>query len=148
MSDRKPTKNEILFAKIYAETGDAIKAYKEAYEENAGKVKYLNQTAYKKLNNPTIKALIEEIQQGLRAQLVMLAPDALNNIYDLAMNAESEKVRLEASKEIMYGAGLKPAEEVKLSAAGIFGGTPVEDIRDMIRQNIDNTDEQTQEVKN
>jgi hypothetical protein len=149
MSDKKATRNEILFAKIYAETGDAIRAYKEAYAESASKVKYLKSTAYHKLGNPTIKALIEEIQQGMRAQMILMSPDALNNLWDLANNAESEKVRLDANKEILYGAGLKPPDEVKLSTTGIFGSTPVEDIRDAIRKNLEEPVEETktEEVK-
>jgi hypothetical protein len=101
------------------------------------------------LGNPTIKALIEEIQQGMRAQMILMSPDALNNLWDLANNAESEKVRLDANKEILYGAGLKPPDEVKLSTTGIFGSTPVEDIRDAIRKNLEEPVEETktEEVK-
>lgn len=136
----KPTTQQVTFAKIYSETGNAIEAYKLAYPDSASKAKYINSTAYRKLDNPKIKALIENIQQGLRAQYIMLAPDALNNLVDLANNAESEKVKLEANKEILYGAGLKPPEQISLKAVGIFGSASPEEIRDLIRAQLEQSD--------
>ncbi len=149
MPEKRMTAQQITFAKVYAETSDAIRAYKEAYgEEHAGKVKYLKSTAYHKLSTPGIKSLIEEIQQAMRAQLVLMSPEALDNLWDLANNAESEKVRFDANKEIMYGAGLRPPDEIKLSTTGIFGSTPADEIRDMIRANIEQVDDKKEEIPN
>ncbi len=126
------------FAEVYAVTNDPIKAYREAYgEERANNAKYLLSTALHKLDNPKIKALVEEIQQGVRAQFVIMAPDAFKNLVDLANNAESEKVRLEANKEILYGAGFKPPEEVQLKHVGIFGDMSLDEMREMIRRRIE-----------
>lgn len=136
MSDKINTR-QAKFAQIYATTNDAILAYKEAYPENASKAKYVNSSAYHKLSDPKIKALIEEIQQGSRAQLIMLAPDALQNIIDLANNAESEKVKLDANKEILYGAGLKPPEQIEMKSVGIFGSASPTEIRDMIKAGLE-----------
>lgn len=143
MSTKRPTAKDVIFAKVYAETGDAVKAYKAAYgEERASKIKYLSSTASQKLKSPVIKSLVEDMQQGMRAQFVLLAPDALNNLWELANSAASEKVRLEANREILYGAGLRPIEEVKLTSSGLFGGTTVDDIRELIRQHIEGQDEE------
>ena len=139
MSNQATAAN-ITFAKIYNETGDAIEAYKIAYSENAKKVKYLKSTAYHKLDNPKIKELISEIQQGIRAQFVMLAPDALARIEQLAENAENERVKLDANKEILYGAGLKPPEQVEMKQVGIFGTATPEQLRDIIKAHIEEPD--------
>ena len=137
MSD-KLSPQQRKFAEVYAETNDAVAAYKAAYgEEKANSLKYLTSTALHKLETPKIKALIEEIQQGVRAQYVIMAPEAFKNLVDLANNAESEKVRLEANKEILYGGGFKPPEEVQLKHIGIFGGTSLNEMRNMIRQKIE-----------
>ena len=132
-----PSPNQITFAKAYAESGNAIEAYKLAYGESAKKVKYLKSTAYHKLDNPKIKELISEIQQGIRAQFVMLAPDALARIEQLAENAENERVKLDANKEILYGAGLKPPEQVEMKQVGIFGTATPEQLRDIIKAHIE-----------
>jgi phage terminase small subunit len=138
MSEKKLSAQQIKFAKVYAETHNAIEAYKAAYgEERASKVKYLQSTAYHKLDDPGVRALIEHIQQGLRAQYIMAAPDAFENLCQLADHAESEKVRLEANKEILYGAGLKPPDEVTLRHTGIFGGVPISEIRNMIKNHVE-----------
>jgi site-specific recombinase XerD len=148
MSNKALTAQQIAFAKIYAETGDAIKAYKEAYgEERANNVKWLKSNAYHKLQNPNVKALINEIQQAMRAQFILMSPEALENLWNLANNAESEKVRLEANKEILYGAGLRPAEEVKLTTTGIFGSASVDDIREAIRKNLEESTDNKVEVE-
>lgn len=126
------------FAEIYAETNDAVQAYKVAYLEDSKKeVKYLKSTAFHKLDNPGIRALIDDIQQAMRAQYVMLAPEALDNLVDLATNAENEKVKLDANREILHGAGMRPVEEVTLKAVGIFGGVSLSEIKERLRQNME-----------
>lgn len=126
------------FAEVYAETNDAVKAYKVAYLDDSKKeVKYLKSTAFHKLDNPGVRALIEDIQQAMRAQYIMLAPEALENLVDLAANAENEKVKLDANREILHGAGMKPVDEVTLKAVGIFGGASLEDIKARLRQNME-----------
>jgi hypothetical protein len=140
MSD-KLTVKQIQFARAYAENGgDAIAAYKESYGKDGKQAKYLASAAYHKLSDPKIRGLIEEIQQAVRAQYILLAPEALENIVDLANHAENERVKLEANKEILYGAGLKAAEEVKLSGTGIFGNTTTDEIKEMIRQHLEEVD--------
>jgi hypothetical protein len=145
MANDKPNAQQTKFAQIYSETNDAILAYKTAYPENAAKAKYLNSSAYHKLDNPKVKALIDEIQQGLRAQFIMLAPEALDQLVNLANNAESEKVKLEANKEILYGAGLRPPEQIEMKQVGMFGGASPEAIRDMIRAQLDMEEEPIKE---
>ena len=58
MSDRLTTQ-QVLFAKVYAETNDAILAYQTAYPESTKTVKHLDQAAYNKLTDPKIKSFIE-----------------------------------------------------------------------------------------
>lgn len=144
MSD-KLNARQAKFAQIYLETQDPILAYKEAYPETAAKTKYLSSNAYHKLSDPKLKSLIEEIQQGLRAQYILLSPEALANLVDLANHAESEKVKLEANKEILYGAGLKPPEQIEMKQVGIFGSASPEDIRDLIRKQLEMEEEPVKE---
>lgn len=141
----KLTTQQVIFAKIYAETQDAIVAYRTAYPDRADKVKYLKSTAYHKLSQPNMKALIEEIQQAMRAQYVLMSPEALDNLWRLATDAESEKVRLEANREILYGAGLKPPEQIEMKQVGIFGSASPENIRDMIRAHLEIEEEPIKE---
>jgi phage terminase small subunit len=129
------TENQREFAKKYVELGSPTEAYRQAYPNFQGK--YISQEAWRLLKNPKIRDLIDQIQQDVRARFVLMAPEALERLENLAKDADSEKVRLEANKEILDRAGLKPPEKVELSHLGIFGGTSLEEVKDIIRSNIE-----------
>jgi hypothetical protein len=122
------------FAELVAEGMRPIDAYKQAYP--TAKHDYISQDAQKLLRKPKIREMIEEIQQDVRARFVLLAPEAQERVVDLAINAEQEKVKLQANLEILDRAGLKPPEKVELQHLGVFGSMDPEEIKNMIRENL------------
>jgi len=68
---------------------------------------------------------------------VELAPEALDRILDLAINAKQEKVRLQANLEILDRAGLGAPQKVEIAAVGLFGDAQPDDIIKMIRKNME-----------
>ena len=74
----------------------------------------------------------------MRTQFVLLSPMALDEIERLAINADSEKVRLGACVEILDRAGLKPPQQVEISQYGVFGVADLGEIKDIIRKNAEN----------
>jgi len=132
-----PTPNQRKFAEEIVRLGEdkPLAAFKLAYPNQTGK--YMSQSAWKLLRNPNIRELIEEIQQTCRSQFVTLAPEAIDRLIDLAKNAASEKVRLQANIEILDRAGLKPPDKVELSHIGVFGDLSPDKIKDMIKRNLE-----------
>ena len=128
-----PTENQLNFAKDVLETNfeNITSSYKKAYPNCAEK--WASQEAYRLLRNPRIKSLIEQIQQDIRSKFILLAPGALERLLDLSENADSEKVKLQASIEILDRAGLKAPDKVELSLPAIFGDADPEKIKQMIR---------------
>lgn len=133
----EPTEHQLAFAKDVIETNfeNITASYRRAYPKASEK--WASQEAYQLMRNPHIKALIEQIQQDLRSKFILLAPAALERLEDLAENADSEKVKLEANKEILDRAGLKAPDKVELSLPGIFGDADPEAIKKMIRDKQD-----------
>lgn len=134
MASWEPTDQQLAFAKDVVETNfdNITESYRKAYPNAASK--YASQEAYRLLRNKHIKTLIEQIQQDMRSKFVLLAPAALERLEDLAENADSEKVKLEANKEILDRAGLKAPDKVELSLPGVFGSADPEDIKKAIRR--------------
>ena len=130
----EPTDNQLAFAKDIVSTNfeNITESYRKAYPNAASK--YASQEAYNLLRNKHIKTLIEQIQQDMRSKFVLLAPAALERLEDLAENADSEKVKLEANREILDRAGLKAPDKVELSLPGVFGSADPEDIKARIRR--------------
>jgi hypothetical protein len=129
------TQAQETFAKAFASTGRLTESYRLAYPNNHGQ--YVYRDASRLLKNPKIQETIEKIQQDCRAQFIFMAPTALERLEDLAINAGSEKVKLQANVEILDRAGLKPPEKVELSHLGAFGAASLEEIKEMIRANIE-----------
>jgi len=128
----KPTAKQLKFAEEYARTGNARASYRIAYPDcspdNA------SPESYKLLRNPNIKALVEQIQQDMRARFVLLAPEAQERLETLARTASSEHVRLQANLEILDRAGLDAPKKVELSGLGVFGEAKPEDISAAIKR--------------
>lgn len=72
----------------------------------------------------------------MRAKFVEMAPAAQERLEELAKNADSEKVRLEANIQILDRAGLKPPDKVELAGVGIFGDAPMDEIVKLIQKNL------------
>lgn len=131
-----------------------VEAYKTAYnikpDATDAEVK---KWAIGVFNRPAVKALIETLQQGVRYQFILMAPAAQERLRDLAETAKNERVKLDANLEILDRAGFKPPEKVEFAGVGIFGTASVEDVRDILRKNLENIEQELQttptvEVKN
>lgn len=80
------------FTEAYLETGNATEAADRAYKPKNRNTAHA--IGAENLRKPTIRAFLDEN-----------APDALATIRKLSMNAKSENVRLNASKDILDRAG-------------------------------------------
>lgn len=129
----EPTENQLAFARDVVETNfdNITESYRKAYPNASAK--WAAQEAYHLMRNPHIKTLLEQLQQDMRAKFTLLAPDAMARLEDLAENADSEKVKLEANLQILDRAGLKAPDKVELSLPGIFGSADPEAIKKQIR---------------
>lgn len=127
-------------------TGDTlVDAFTEAFPDRSHS-KWVHKYAYKVAKDPRIRDQIELIQQAVRAQFVIAAPKAFQNLLDLADNAKGEKVKLQANVEILDRAGLKPPEKVEMLHVGIFGSASNEDIRSLIRGRIEGPENTKEDV--
>lgn len=128
------TASQMKFAEKVAEGKTLTDAYKDAHPEYDGP--HAKDLAKKVNKLPKVRAYIDQLQQMMRAKFVELAPEALQRIEDLAMNATQEKVKLQANLEILDRAGLAAPQRVEIATIGIFGEASPEDIAAIIRQNM------------
>jgi len=80
--------------------------------QSAIKAGYSAKTAYEKAHQLHGQFAIE-IENETRRLMASAVPGALAQIVDLAARATSEQVRLQAAKDIMDRAGLKPTERIE-----------------------------------
>ncbi len=99
---RKPTAQQEKFLDYFLLSGNATKA---AAHAGYGAPKQRGYEQKKKLK--------DQIDAGQKAMLAESVPIAMNNIINLAQNAESEAVRLNACKDLMDRAGFKPTEKTE-----------------------------------
>jgi hypothetical protein len=115
-----------------------VEAYKAAYNPDPSMpVEKIRTYARQILSHPKIKGLVEELQQGMRYQFVIMSPAAMFRLEELALNAVSEKVKLQANLEILDRGGMKPPERVEITHSGIFGEASLEDVRSILKKNLD-----------
>ena len=131
------TEKQEAFIESYCQTGNATKAaiqagYSQATAKQQGHV----------LKNKFAK----EIEQRIKKMVQDSVPAALNQISILAQTATSEQVRLNASKDILDRAGLKPADrveqrishddksidELKRELEALTGTTEIEEIPELV----------------
>ena len=131
------TEKQEAFIESYCQTGNATKAaiqagYSEATSKQQGHV----------LKNKFAK----EIEQRIKKMVQDSVPAALNQISILAQTATSEQVRLNASKDILDRAGMKPADrveqrishddksmdELKRELEALTGTTEIEEIPELV----------------
>ena len=98
------TDKQVAFIESYCQTGNATKAAIQAgYSE-----------ATAKQQGHTLKNRFSmEIEKRIKKMVQDSIPAALNQISALAQTATSEQVRLNASKDILDRAGLKPADRIE-----------------------------------
>jgi phage terminase small subunit len=116
-----------LMLKTFDDLTDKQKKFVEFYFElNNGtkaaiKAGYAEKSAYaeasRQLKNVKVKDYLEELQKDRRERiqnrLAAMAEIAAKGIFDLAMNADSENVRLTALKDILDRSGYKATEKVE-----------------------------------
>ena len=98
------TDKQAAFVKEVALTGNGT--------QSAIKAGYSAKTAYQKTHQLRAQFAIE-IENETRRLMASAVPGALAQIVDLASHATSEQVRLQAAKDIMDRAGLKPTERIE-----------------------------------
>jgi hypothetical protein len=118
-------------------SGTLTSAYSEAYVISRLESDNISWLANKLYTKPEIKARIEAIQQQCRVRFIDLAPKAIDNIQEMADNCKNEMVRLKANQEILHQSGLIPPTRVEAIHVGVFGQASAEDIRALIRRNLE-----------
>ena len=98
------TEKQVAFIEAYCQTGNATKSAVQAgYSEHTAKQKeHALKNQFKRDIEDQIKKMVQDA-----------IPAALNQISILAQTATSEQVRLNASKDILDRAGLRPAEKIE-----------------------------------
>ena len=98
------TDKQTAFVKEFALTGNAT--------QSAVKAGYYEKTAYQK-GHQLRWQFQHQIEDETRRLMQAAVPGALAQIVDLGARATSEQVRLQAAKDIMDRAGLKPTERIE-----------------------------------
>ena len=98
------TDKQTAFVKEFALTGNAI--------QSAIKAGYSEKTSTQK-GHQLRWQFQHHIEDETRRLMQAAVPGALAQIVDLAARATSEQVRLQAAKDIMDRAGLKPTERIE-----------------------------------
>ena len=123
------TEKQMAFVEAYCQTGNATKsAIQAGYSEATAKQKgHELKNQFKNQIEDRIKKMIQDS-----------IPAALNQISALAQTATSEQVRLNASKDILDRAGLKPeqrishdeksTDELRRELEALTGTTEIEEI--------------------
>jgi hypothetical protein len=131
-----------------SDTDAAAVAYKEVYKPGPNITESgLRAIGGTVLNRPAVRSLIDSLQQGVRYQFILMAPAAQDRLEELAKDAKSEKVKLDANVEILDRAGFKPPDKVELAVAGIFGSASIEEVRDILRRNLASVESEIQIAK-
>ena len=98
------TDKQAAFVKEVALTGNGT--------QSAIKAGYSTKTAYQKAHQLKAQFAIE-IENETRRLMASAVPGALAQIVDLESHATSEQVRLQAAKDILDRAGLKPPDRIE-----------------------------------
>jgi len=98
------TEKQETFVKEFVLTGNAT--------QSAIKAGYSAKSAYQK-GHQLKKQFIRQIEDATREAIQDAIPGALAQLKELSAAAESETVRLQASKDILDRAGLKPTERIE-----------------------------------
>ena len=115
------TDKRIAFVKEFALTGNGT--------QSAIKAGYSEKTSTQK-GHQLRWQFQHQIEDESRRLMQAAAPGALAQIVDLAARAASEQVRLQAAKDIMDRAGLKPTERIE----NITVERPTEELRKELAQ--------------
>lgn len=107
------TPKQRLFAETYFEISNGTKAAISAGYGEAG----AHTEANRLLKNVKIREYLDEMAQQRRERVLLkmsaMSEKALKNLFDLAQNADSEQVRLQANKDLLDRTGFKPADKIE-----------------------------------
>ena len=106
------TNQRQIFVEEYVISGDHLEATKKAGYKNTHTLR--NQAC--KLR----RECSEEITEELHRNFAEISPRALNILTDLAENAESESVRLGATRDLLDRAGFMPVATVLPTYKSLF----------------------------
>ena len=98
------TDKQAEFVRQFALTGNAT--------QSAIRAGYSERTSYQKGHQLRYQ-FTREIEEETRRLMQLAVPGALAQVVDLAASAQSEAVRLQAAKDILDRAGLKPTERIE-----------------------------------
>ena len=138
------TESQMMFASEVAKGTGLGDSYRIAYPDNA-ESEYVARYANKLVKNPKVRQQIEVLQQAARMKFLIDAPRAADKMIDLSKNAKSEKVQLEATKDVLNRGGLQPPQRVETIHVGIFGSASQDDIRNLLRKRIESKQEEEKE---
>jgi phage terminase small subunit len=107
------TDRQKKFAEVYFELNNGTKAAIQAgYGEKGAHAE-----ASRQLRNVKVRAYLEVLQKERRERiqnrLATMAEKSAEMLFDLAVNAESENVRLNAIRDILDRGGYKPTDKVE-----------------------------------
>jgi hypothetical protein len=125
----------MTFATLVASGAELGEAYKIAFPEKAHS-KWVQVYAGRLAKNSKVKEHIALVQEATRLQIVLETPAAFERLVDLAENAKSEKVRLDANKDLLDRGGLKPPERIESINVGVFGSLSSDDMKAIIRSKL------------
>lgn len=84
--------------------------------EAARRLRISRATFYKRLRSPAVQRAIEELSQSLQSLIVLreaeLYETALQNLIDIAQNAQDPATRIEACREIIKHCRIRDAWEI------------------------------------
>lgn len=115
----KLTKKQLGFAKDYLETGNGTQSILKNYDTEDPHTASV--MAVENLSKPSVMAYLQSKSSDVAAV-----------VYQLAMSAENEGVRLNASKDILDRTGFKPTEKHEVVGTLV----PGEETKEMIDKAI------------
>lgn len=138
--------SKMKFAALVADDWTLMDAFKEAFPELSSS-KWVSRYAHRLAKDPKIREQVEELQQAMRVQFIINAPRALDRLEEIAETSKNERVKLDANIEILNRAGMQAPQRIETLHIGLWGRLSSEDIRGMIKSNIDNLASSREEGK-
>ena len=127
------TPEEKTYIKLRAAGVSKDDAYAMAFEEDGGSWE-LTQKATALEKREDVVAELQRLKEELKKKIVEEAPNAFERLVELSKYARSEKVRLDANKNILDRAGFN--EPVKLQTLAIFSFMTPEQLKEMLRAHM------------
>lgn len=125
---------ELLYARLRATGMDPDSSYDLAFRPEDIPEEEKKKAIASLEHNPDIVAELHRIRESLKAEIVKEAPYAFKRLVQLAKGARSERVRLEANKDILDRAGF--SEPIKIQAMSLFALMTPEQLKEILRMHM------------